>query len=365
MARGTAAHALAERCWRENRAAVDFAQSTITVERFSFIVDGDMLDAVEVYLRFCAAIAPVSRREAKTVFAHVEEHFDLGVDFGGTADFVVVYPESKTMIVADYKHGAGVPVSPENNPQAMIYALGAFAKLGAKTNIEKIRIVIVQPRYDSENAVKDWWISTKDLLAWQDAVLLPALTRVRASSGGIGDLRAGAHCRFCPGLAQCPRQLQTALETARQEFSAIDKPGLALPLPEKMTPDEIGKVLRFAEMLAPWADAVKDRAQSMLMAGQSVLGFKLVEKRPNRQWIDAAKSEEFLTGLFGEKAYKKTLITPAQAEKLFAKKDAGAIAQYVEKPDAGLTIASEEDKRPAVSHIPGLEFIEKELEDIF
>ena len=42
----------------------------------------------------------------------------------GTCDCLIL--QGRTMIVIDYKYGVGVPVSAQDNPQMMLYALGAL-----------------------------------------------------------------------------------------------------------------------------------------------------------------------------------------------------------------------------------------------
>jgi hypothetical protein len=42
----------------------------------------------------------------------------------GTCDCVMIGGDE--LIITDYKHGKGVPVSPQENPQMMLYALGAL-----------------------------------------------------------------------------------------------------------------------------------------------------------------------------------------------------------------------------------------------
>ena len=57
----------------------------------------------------------------------VEQRLDFSKyvsDGFGTGDCIIV--ADGTMTICDYKHGKGVEVSAENNPQMMLYALGAY-----------------------------------------------------------------------------------------------------------------------------------------------------------------------------------------------------------------------------------------------
>ena len=73
-----------------------------------------------------------------------------------------------TLVIRDYKHGKGVPVSAEHNPQMMQYALGAL-KLYRPLFGDAIKIVdigIDQPRINSYDV---WQCSVEELLAWGES----------------------------------------------------------------------------------------------------------------------------------------------------------------------------------------------------
>lgn len=360
MAEGTAAHKLAEICLTQKRKPASFIGREIHVEGFVFTVNEEMSNAVNDYLKVCyeTAYSPAAKRAGAKAF--VEQKFSFGDDFGGTVDFAGIRPKDKTAVVADFKYGKGVEVEAEENPQLMIYALGLLGTLPNTAEIERVNLTIVQPRLDRELPYRAWIVPVQKLREWETDVLIPAVERVRASKGGIEDLCTGDHCRFCPALAQCPAQRAAAMEAARQEFDIIeadDKPHL--PAPASLTGEQIARVLTFAEMLGHWADAVRAEAQARLEKAESVPGYKLVQKRSNRRWANEAEAEAALVSALGEDAaYKKTLITPAQAEKL------GDFESFMMKPDNGLTVAPESDRRKAVEAKPGIEFVEDDLSDI-
>lgn len=105
----------------------------------------------------------------------------------GTADCII---HNKDLLhVIDFKYGKGVLVEAQDNPQMILYALGAIHKLNIIP--KEIKMTIVQPRI---NNISTWAIQAKELhkkvphikkqakLAWQ----------------GKGEFEAGEHCRFCP-----------------------------------------------------------------------------------------------------------------------------------------------------------------------
>lgn len=68
----------------------------------------------------------------------------------GTCDCIMIGGD--TLSITDYKHGKGVPVSAENNPQMRLYALGALKRYKPVYggSIKKVCMTIDQPRIQTE-----------------------------------------------------------------------------------------------------------------------------------------------------------------------------------------------------------------------
>jgi hypothetical protein len=84
----------------------------------------------------------------------------------GTSDCVII--GDGEMLVVDYKHGNGVPVSAEGedgkgNPQLKCYALGAYLAFSPLYNIEKVTLVIYQPRIGN---FSQFSLPVEALLTW-------------------------------------------------------------------------------------------------------------------------------------------------------------------------------------------------------
>jgi len=60
-----------------------------------------------------------------------------------------------------------------------------------------------------------------------------------------------------------------------------------------------------------------------------------------------------LVGLLGEKAHKRSLISPAQAEKVVPKAQRSALNEIIVKPTGKPMMAPENDKRPAINVTDG------------
>jgi hypothetical protein len=154
---GTEAHELAERCLNEKCNAHDVSDNF------------EMTSAVQGYLDYI--FQALKFGAVKDMY--VEKRFNLESiheDIGGTADCVLV--TRKNLEVIDYKHGQGVYVSPENNPQLMIYGLGAYMELTAieRKTIKDITLTVIQPRMRADEMIRSWCIKPEKLVAWEQEV---------------------------------------------------------------------------------------------------------------------------------------------------------------------------------------------------
>jgi hypothetical protein len=104
-------------------------------------------------------------------------------------------------------------------------------------------------------------------------------------------------------------------------------------------------------MMIEWGQAVKDTAHRHLEEGGSIDGWKLVQKRATRKWTDEEAADRFMqeAGVPPEQRSVNTVISPAEAEKVLKRLKAGEIPDsLVSKISSGTTLATADDKRPAV-----------------
>ena len=360
---GSVAHAIGEAILRGTTESKSPGKASLYVGRYGVVEKGgvkflradqakgndkahrvtqEMADAVQIYIDHVLSLPGDTRVIEAKVSA---EDYAPGVY--GTADAIVVDP-FETIYVVDYKHGAGVPVYPEENPQAMIYALGALAEYDMEC--ENIEIVIVQPRADEERPIKSWRISTEDLRKWGQNELAEAAKRTKEKDAPVN---AGEHCRFCPAQPKCPALAQQALAAAQQEFSPTAMPSkVSMPSPELMTDEQISKMLWFAEnILSPWVKEVTGYVQSRMEQGYKLPDWKLVRKRSIRKWADEDMVVAKLGVKLQGKIYDMKVKSPAQMEKVLKEHglDVKVIDPLLDTTPAGLTIAHASDKRPAVN----------------
>jgi hypothetical protein len=109
-----------------------------------------------------------------------------------------------------------------------------------------------------------------------------------------------------------------------------------------MTVRDMALALEWDEAISAWFDAIRERAKELLASGQEVPGYKLVDGKSNRKWVDEKKVEEDFGALF--EVYEKKLLSPAKLEKIVGK---GKMDAYTFKPEASKTLAKVSDPRPA------------------
>lgn len=299
-----------------------------------FVVDDDMVNAVQVYLDTVYADRVFG---ANIYFEHRVKLPELGI--WGTADCLRIVPYDKLQIY-DYKHGAGVAVEVIDNPQLAIYAAAALEN----NDVQTVELVIVQPRArHKDGPVRRWTLTVQELQKWVNDVLAPA---VEATKDPEAPLSAGEWCKFCPALPICPAIREHAIATAQADFQTVE-----LPPPERLQKSDLIRVLQSAELLRKWLNSVEAFVQDRLEKGENYPGFKLVRKRANRRWKEGAAE-----ALQGQPVFETVLLSPAKAEKV--KGLTIDLAPLIERTEGELTIAPESDRREAVVINSAADFIE-------
>lgn len=293
-----------------------------------------------------------------TVAAEVKVDFADYVPEGfGTCDCVMIGGD--TLCITDYKHGKGVPVSAEGNPQMRLYALGAlkrYAPIFGDT-IKRVRMSIDQPRLDSYSSDT---ITVEELRAWGDSIKPTA----QKAFSGLGEFVPGEHCRFCRGRAQCRARAHT--NTALEDFKDCIPLGKATPeqlaqaekdgqdgIPTGILTDaEVGDLLIRGQQLVQWYKDLEEYATKALLDGKPIPGWKLVAGRSIRTFTDqdAAVQAVIAAGYDEALVYDRKPKTLTELEKLMGKKEfAEKIGGFVVKPLGKPTLALATDKREAYS----------------
>ncbi len=146
-----------------------------------------VLEHVEVAKKVCAdSIVLIEQRVDFSRW--VEEGF-------GTADCIIV--TDGTLHIIDYKHGQGILVEANDNPQMKCYALGALELFDGIYDIVFVEMTIYQPRRDN---ISTYSLSKDDLYQWADDVLKPTAD---LAFTGDGKFLCGEWCGFCKAKYDC------------------------------------------------------------------------------------------------------------------------------------------------------------------
>lgn len=257
----------------------------------------------------------------------------------GTADAVII--GDGEIDVIDYKHGKGVRVASEQNPQMMIYALGAYDLFNFEYKVNNITMTIVQPRIDNTST---WTLPCSSLLKWGDEVL--ASKAREAFNGTLGcetNTQVGCWCRFCKVKHSC-------VARAKEALCLLDKGD-----PRLLTTDEVAELLPRAENVKDWCNDLETYALGLMLGGSGVDGYKVVEGRSTRKVKDSAGLVNALRGhdFKDDDIFKpRELRSLTDLERLVGKKVfATEYGGFLERPKGKPTIAPASDKRPEYSTI--------------
>lgn len=258
----------------------------------------------------------------------------------GTCDCLMI--GGGLLHIIDFKYGQGVPVSPVRNPQLMYYALGAYALFDGLESIDTVRMSIVQPRIQEEP--ETWELPLSDLLSWAREVLQPA---AEMAWRGEGTFCPGEHCRFCKAHPACRGWQEKYGPLAGFE---------PLPQPAALSDEELGEWLQKVEGLAAYARELEDYAQTALLEGRTLPGWKLVQGRSTRKWTDqdAAFRQMEADGIDEAMLYTRTPISLTAAEKMLGKKKfAEVMSAFITRAPGAPKLAKDSDPRPAYDRLEG------------
>lgn len=248
----------------------------------------------------------------------------------GTCDAIII--SEGQIEVFDFKYGKGVAVQADNNPQMMIYALGALADYDLDYGISKVNMTIVQPRLAN---VSEWQIDAQELKEWATNTLA---VKAKLAYAGKGDQLAGTWCKFCKIKARCAAlaERMTACYTQHE-------------VKELITDSQMSDILALIPLIKTWCSAVEEYALAQALLGKKYKGLKLVEGRSVRRINDPST----LAATLLEAGYDKEVIYKplelrgiGELEKAVGKKRFSSLAEgCIEKPQGKPTLVSEDDKR--------------------
>lgn len=339
---GTLAHELAELKVRNYFYTTDFGKRKLNAAvkklQKKDLWQDEMMGYTDQYLDYIKVVAMAGRIQGTAVI-------EKKVDFGrwapggfGTADCLLL--KGNQLHVIDFKYGKGVPVSAEENPQMMLYALGARDMYGILYHFDEFHLHIIQPRIDN---VSEWTCTEEELLEFGSYVK----ERSALAIDGAGEFRPGeSQCRFCRARSRCAARAEHNVKLA---FS----PDLGKK-PPLISNGQMGEYLRLGAGVARWLAELKDCALAECLAGNEVPGWKAVEGRSAREWTDMDAAFEVLekSGVAPEEMlWERKPLTLAQVEKMIGKKDfQDTVGSYVAVRRGKPALVQEADSREAITN---------------
>ena len=258
----------------------------------------------------------------------------------GTVDCVIV--SEKTLHVIDFKYGRGVEVSPVENSQLMIYALGAYDLYSPIYDFETVKLTIVQPRLSAEP--KTWECDVQHLLDF--AGKLKPIADLAFKGGG--EFAPSEHtCLFCKVKYTCRARADKNLSTMFLQEKD----------PYTLSNDEIGEILAMVTDFPKWIKDLEDYALEQLLSGKEIKGYKAVEGRSSRVWSDEKKAFETIIedGTEEKALYETVPLSLAKIEKLLGKKKfASLVGEYVTKSQGKPTLTLSSDIRPSIQDVKSM-----------
>ena len=308
--------------------------------------DKGMDDSTDAYLDYLKELAMSFGDSAP--FVALETRVDYG-DYApegfGTADCIMIC--GGTICVCDYKNGSGVPVEAEHNSQMMLYALGALKVYGPifGAAIKMIHLAIIQP---NAGGVKTWRLSREELETWGETVVKPAAALAWAGEGEFSPNEG--RCRFCRARAKCSARAakMLVLEEKYGYATPAGSPKAKAISGPLMSDAEVGEALGCADDLVFWYNDLKAYAQSAILAGGEIPGWKVVEGRGSREWTDqdAAFAALAERGVDNALLWERRPVTPPALEKALGKPTfAEASVDLVTKKPGKPALVPESDPR--------------------
>ena len=292
--------------------------------------DFEMGEYVQIYLDLVRALP------GQAFIEHRVDFSDYAPDGFGTSDYISLDEDSKTLYVADLKYGKGIKVFAENNTQMRLYALGALNAFEHITEIEKISMIICQPRL---NWIDEWTISVDELLKWGEWVKQRAELALTDDAPRVPGEK---QCQWCQHKAKCPELLELTEATLMAEFDNL------VPV-NRLTDDELRNVLQHAKLITSWLSAVEEYVKERAESPEGFKGYKLVEGRSVRDWTNAEQAAIALSGSYSEdQLFERSFLSPAKAEKLVGKKNIALIEGLIVKKEGKPTLVPDSDPRPAI-----------------
>jgi conserved phage-associated protein len=263
----------------------------------------------------------------------------------GTSDAVII--RGDTIHVIDLKYGRGVEVSPVENPQFMLYALGALrAYRDMLEETRRVKMTVFQPRI---NNIDTWEITVKDLEAWRDKVAHPA-ARKALTGENTEFAPSESACKFCPAAGICKPRAESITAVA---FDA-DPNIISLE-------DRAGYLARLGEIKS-WVKHMEETSLELAYErGETIPGWKVVRSSSRRVIADVdAASERLQAAGYDESQFiTRKMAGVTDLDRLVGKNTLPEVlGDALQLTEGRPSLVPESDRRKAISK-------KQEVEELF
>ena len=260
----------------------------------------------------------------------------------GTLDYGEYEREAGRITIIDLKYGQGVPVSPVENEQLMLYALGYWVLCGRPNDVE-FDIVIEQPRNHLGGGT--WRTTLAHLLDFAETAR-KAGEQALSDNGPI--VPGEKQCRFCPAAkaGKC--------DVLNQEMNDVLKIALAhLDNPESirgsaLSPEDRANIIRRSDEVVRWINRLKTEALNEALSGRPLPGFKVVlGRKGNKTWLSEDDAAELLRDhMTDEDLFTRKLCSPTKVYDALGPKQAEKLVGHlISQRDGDPVLVPESDKR--------------------
>lgn len=358
---GTGAHTLASIVLNEvpEVSCATFIGERLEIrEGVTIEVTQEMAEETQKYVDYVRAIEATGHGLA--VEQRVDFSQTLGLEPGegfGTADAVLFGDGHLTVV--DLKFGKGVRVDAEENPQLMLYALGAMETFGDLFGpFETVTVAIHQPRIVA--GVSVWHTDVARLEEFAREMATAAIdvkAALRAKAADWKTVKAEAFlqpgektCQWCKAKATCPALSAFVQEAVGAQFDDLT---VEVTPPADLGDNALPNAMASVSLVEDWCKAVRAETERRLFAGVAVPGWKLVEgKKGNRQWTSKDDAEKLLREKFrlpADDIYEKSLVGIPAIEKLLkaSPKRWEQVKSLITQAKGKPSVAPESDARAA------------------
>ena len=343
-AEGTVAHEVSDLCLSLGFEPTDFVGAQWQVEEYTIQWTDEMAEALEPGIDWCREQPGEFFGEHRVDLSHW-----LGDNQFGTLDRGWVAEDRIT--INDLKFGRGVPVSPVENKQLRLYALGFWrAKAPHITDPTfPVHIVIDQPRCAGGGG--EWITTLGELLEFGERARAAAVAALTPGAPRVASLDGCLWCKRRRSAEGCDAFDEFNLDLLGLQFEDADEAEITLP--RMLTPERRGTVILHRKMIEKWLDQLFADCMKDASRGEELGPVKVVQGPKGRaKFTDKKAVHEILAPLVGEKRFEDRLVSPSRLKTFnLSPEDMARLDKLILPGEHSLIIVPAADAREAIQPI--------------